>query len=97
MEQPDTCKQIDQKKPIGEDQELTQQDQSKRHIDGIAAISKSAAGDQFVGMLCINAHAKTSSKRNQTPQNQRQSRQAEEDPDPLDALGMKEFLCAYGR
>src|SRR6266498_557800 len=59
VEQPDTCAHIYEKNPIGEYQELTQQDQGKCCINGIAAKSKNAARDESVGMFGINAHAKT--------------------------------------
>jgi hypothetical protein len=44
VEQPNRCEHVNQKYPIREDQELAKQDESKGNINGIAAVSKNAAG-----------------------------------------------------
>jgi hypothetical protein len=67
VEQPNPCNYKNQKNPIREYQELAKQDQRKRRINGIAAISKNAAGDQFIGVFRINTNPKTLPKRNQAP------------------------------
>ena len=68
MEQPDACTQIDQKDPVGEYQELPQQNGRKCYINGIAAESKNTARDQFIGMFDINANTETFSEGDQAPQ-----------------------------
>jgi hypothetical protein len=74
---------------------LAEQDDRKCHINGIAAESKNAARDEFVGMLVIDAHPKTLPKRNQASQQQHQPCQAKNGSSPGDHPGMEEFLCAY--
>ncbi len=70
VEEPDTGAEIDQQYPVGEDQELPKQDRRKGHINGIAAKGKNASRNELIGMVGINAHSETLSKRDQAPQEQ---------------------------
>jgi hypothetical protein len=80
VEQPYGGNHIDQKKPIGEHQELPQQDKPKGHINGIAAQSKNAGCNQLVGMVLVNAHAEALPERNQAQSEQEQSCSAKKTP-----------------
>jgi hypothetical protein len=84
MEQPDTGSEIDQQNPIREDQELAQQDITKRHVNRIATERKDACGDEFIGMRDIDAHAKTPAKRNETEEHEQQPHATEQHPNPGD-------------
>ena len=51
MEQSYGRGQINQKNPIREYQELAKQDEPECDVDGVAAKSKNAGRDEFVGMV----------------------------------------------
>src|SRR5262245_20721840 len=59
VEQPNSDAEINQKDPVGEYQELPQQDRSKGYIDGIAAQGKDSGRDQLVGTVRVDANPKT--------------------------------------
>ena len=60
VKQPGGGAKIDQEEPVGEYQELAKHDGPKRHIDGIARQRKDACCNEFVGVVCVDADAKTS-------------------------------------
>ena len=68
VEQPSGGAEIDQEEPVGEYQELAKHDGPKRHIDGIARQRKDACCNEFVGVVCVDADAKTSPEGDQAEQ-----------------------------
>jgi hypothetical protein len=56
--------------PIWEDEEFSNQDNRKGHINGIATESKNAIRYQFVRIVSVNADSKALPEGNQTPQEQ---------------------------
>jgi hypothetical protein len=96
VEQPCGRDQINQTYPIWEDEEFSNQDNRKGHINGIATESKNAVGYESVGMVSVNPHSKALPKGNQAPQEQQQPRQAKQHSDPRDYLGMEKLGTARG-
>jgi hypothetical protein len=97
VEQPCGRDQINQTYPIWEDEEFSNQDNRKGHINGIATESKNAVGYESVGMISVNAHSKALPKGNQAPQEQQQPRQAKQHSDPRDYLGMEKLVRRHSR
>jgi hypothetical protein len=97
VEQPCGRDQINQTYPIWEDEEFSNQDNRKGHINGIATESKNAVGYESVGMVSVNAHSKALPKGNQAPQEQQQPRQAKQHSDPRDYLGMEKLVRRHSR
>src|SRR5262249_40276356 len=94
VEQPGGGAEIDQEEPVGEYQELAQQDGPKRHIDGIARERKDARCNEFVGVVCVDADPKTSPEGDQAEEEQQQPHGADEYADPGEGLGIEELLLA---
>lgn len=59
VEEPDTCKKIDKEEPIGEDEEKSNQLQSKCNIERIAAHRKRPMRNQLIWSLLINSYPET--------------------------------------
>src|SRR6266511_3322028 len=97
VEQPCGRDQINQTYPIWEDEEFSNQDNRKGHINGIATESENAVGYESVGMVSVNAHSKALPKGNQAPQEQQQPRQAKQHSDPRDYLGMEKLVRRHSR
>jgi hypothetical protein len=97
MEQPGGRAQINQTYPIWEDEEFSNQDNRKGHINGIATESKNAVGYEPVRMVSVNADSKALPKGNQAPQKQQQPCQAKQRSDPRNYLGMEKLVRRYGR
>ena len=95
MEQPGGGAKIDQEKPVGEYEELAKQDGPERYIDGIARKRKEACCNEFVGVVCVDANAKTSPEGYQAEQEQQQPHYAEEYADPGEGLGVEELLLTH--
>src|SRR5262249_27581148 len=76
VEQPGGRAQINQSYPIWEDEEFSNQDNRKGHVNGIATESKNAVGYEPIGMVSVNADSKALPKGNQAPQEQQQPCQA---------------------
>src|SRR5262249_54224530 len=70
MEQPCGCPDIGQSYPIREYEKFTDQDDRKRHINGVAAESKSAVCYQSVRMVCVDPNSKALSEGDDTPKHQ---------------------------
>jgi len=68
VDQPTAGGQVDQHNPTGEHQELSEQHKTECHINRIATESKYARRHKLVGMIDIDANAKTLAERNQAEQ-----------------------------
>src|SRR5215468_6730049 len=78
VEQPGGGAKIDQEEPVGEYQELTKHDDPKSYIDRIARERKDACCNELVGVVDVDADAKTSPEGDQAEQEQQQPHSAEE-------------------
>src|SRR5215831_3036369 len=97
VEQPCGRAQSNQSCPIREDEEFSDQDDRKGHINGIATEGKNAVGYESVGMVSVNADSKALPKGNQAPQEQQQPRQAKQHSGPRDDLGLEKLVRRHGR
>jgi hypothetical protein len=96
VEEPNSDEQIDQENPVGEKQELAQENKSESDINGITAKGEDAAGYKLVRVVSIDADTETPAKGSQAQKKQNQSSGAEKYADRGDDLRVKEFLPAYG-
>jgi hypothetical protein len=64
MKYPRAPDDVGSKYPVWKNQELANQNNRKRHIDGIATEGKNAGGNQCIGMVSINANPEALPKRN---------------------------------
>jgi hypothetical protein len=97
VQQPSGRAQVNQTYPIWEDQEFSDQDKRKGHINGIATEGKNTIRYQFVGIVSVNADSKALPEGNQTPQDQRQPRQANQHAGPRACVGVEELARDHSR
>src|SRR5262245_38462717 len=65
VDQPNAGCEVDQHNPVGKHQELPEQHKANCHTNRVAAKRKYARCDKLLGMVDIDANAKTPAKRNQ--------------------------------
>src|SRR5262245_40751861 len=97
VDQPDAGYEVHQHNPVGEHQDLSEQHAAKCDIKWVPAERKYARGYELVGMIDVDADAKTLAKRNQAEQEEDYACEAKDDPDPGNDLGLEEPLGADGR
>jgi hypothetical protein len=97
VDQPNAGNEVDQHNPIGEHQYLSEQHAAECDIKWIPAERKYARGYELVGMIDVDADAKTLAKPNQAEQEEDNACEAKDDSDPGNDFGLEEPLGADGR
>jgi hypothetical protein len=94
VEQPGGAGQVEERDPIGEHQELTDQEQEKADVDRVAAEREYARGHQPTGALDVDADPEAFAECHQAEHQDQHTAQAQSHSQPGDSGRLEEPLAA---
>ena len=96
VDKPEGTKKIEEQQPIGEDEELAEQDDKKSKVDGVARPGEHAGGDELIRVFLINADAEAFAEGDEGEEEKEQRGETEGDAKPGEGRAVEKDLTAEG-
>ncbi len=90
VEEPRRGDEVEQQYPVGEDQELAQEDEGESGVDRVAAEGEHPRGHERTGRGGIDPHPEAAPEGNQAPREPRKTQKAKQHPQPTQRRGFEE-------